>query len=411
MSNKREAFRTAWTLRATLTIGPTGIIIRSPSGPWPLSMTCYPTKDIEPMEVEADNARHIRQNTRKEIKSEDDTLDSCVICLDAISEQAIAIPCRHQSFDFLCLVSWLQERPTCPLCMMGPVLLIDTKTSADNPTGKGDVRSVDYDCQSAQGCKTYVVTTSHLASDTTPPRSQAQLPGRNRGRRPDPARRHRRPQRPEIAPTADVALLRRRQVYREQLYSLHVGTNRVSRFQDLTPQRFVQDDQLISRARKWIRRELQVFQFLNPGTSCEEGTSRKASNAEFLLEYIVAILKTVDIKGSGGQAEEMLQEFLGRDNTRLFLHELRAWLRSPYIALEAWDRNVQYSEPMRSIKTQDRAPEVAEDSEFTREEARRDYPDIPKRDYTLFQGDYYRPSDAGFRSSPKRRRCGQNTPG
>ena len=44
-------------------------------------------------------------------------IDICVICLDTVSERAIAAPCRHHSFDFLCLVSWLQERPTCPLCL------------------------------------------------------------------------------------------------------------------------------------------------------------------------------------------------------------------------------------------------------------------------------------------------------
>lgn len=114
----------------------------------------------------------------------------------------------------------------------------------------------------------------------------------------------------------------------------------------MTPQLFVRDEELVSRARKWIRRELQVFQFLSPDGDEEEGITRKANNAEFLLEYIIAILKSVDIKGSGGQAEDMLQEFLGRDNTRLFLHELRAWLRSPYISLEDWDRNVQYNEAL-----------------------------------------------------------------
>jgi hypothetical protein len=51
-----------------------------------------------------------------------------------------------------------------------------------------------------------------------------------------------------------------------------------------------------------MRRELQVFEFLNPERSNETG-DRRANNAEFLLEYIVAILKTVDIQGSGGQAE------------------------------------------------------------------------------------------------------------
>ena len=42
----------------------------------------------------------------------------------------------------------------------------------------------------------------------------------------------------------------------------------------------------------------------------------------------------------------MLQEFLGRDNARLFLHELGAWLRSPYTKLEDWDRHVQYREAL-----------------------------------------------------------------
>ncbi|MCJ1246633.1 hypothetical protein MMC30_003842 [Trapelia coarctata] len=112
---------------------------------------------------------------------------------------------------------------------------------------------------------------------------------------------------------------------------------------------FARTPDLVSKARKWIRRELQVFGFLNPSSGTEGGEeggatpTRRANNAEFLLEYIIAILKTVDIKGSGGQAEDMLQEFLGRENTRLFLHELRAWLRSPHLSLEAWDRNVQYN--------------------------------------------------------------------
>lgn len=153
-------------------------------------------------------------------------------------------------------------------------------------------------------------------------------------------------------------MLRRRHIYHNKLYSLHVGSNRLSRFQDLTPGQFNQDNELITRARKWIRRELQVFEFLNPDAEGAEGLARGIGNTEFLLEYIIAILKTVDIKGSGGQAEDMLHEFLGRENTRLFLHELRAWLRSPYTSLEDWDRHVQYSgAPVatRNWKSQDAA--------------------------------------------------------
>ena len=139
----------------------------------------------------------------------------------------------------------------------------------------------------------------------------------------------------------DTALLRRKEVYSLRLYSSHVGSNRLSRFRDITPQLFIQDQELVSRAKKWIRREIQVFRFLKTDVVGDAGFARRANSAEFLLEYIIAILKTVDIKGT--QSEDMLQEFLGRDNTRLFLHELKAWLRSPYTTVEDWDRHVQYN--------------------------------------------------------------------
>lgn len=250
----------------------------------------------------------------------------CVICLDSVSEQAVASPCGHLCFDFLCLMSWLQESPTCPLC-------------------KAKVDNVQYERRAPEDFKVYNVpqepaVTSALAAQNS------------RHSRPHSNWRARRP-RPLPSPSPDAALLQRRQIYLLQLYSLHVGSNRLSRFRNLTLDLFCRDEELISRARKWIRRELQVFEFLNSGTPRGEGITGKANNAEFLLEYIIAILKTVDINGSGGQAEDMLQEFLGRDNARLFLHELKAWLRSPYLLLEDWDRHVQYGGPQ--IKLSERA--------------------------------------------------------
>ena len=210
--------------------------------------------------------------------------------------------------------------------------------------GKTEVRTVEYDWKSPEDFKVYNVqpsaqkaSTSGSSDSIRPQNGRLDFRGQ-----PRPSWRDRRP-RPQPAVSPDAALLRRRNVYRNHLYSLHVGSNRLSRFRDLTPQLFCRDEELNSRARKWIRRELQVFDFLSPDGSKEEGVNRRANNAEFLLEYIIAILKTVDIKGSGGQAEDMLQEFIGRDNTRLFIHEMRAWLRSPYNSLEDWDRHVQYS--------------------------------------------------------------------
>jgi hypothetical protein len=103
--------------------------------------------------------------------------------------------------------------------------------------------------------------------------------------------------------------------------------------------------ELQSKARTWIRRELRVFTFLH--TDLDNGLSASAttsSNAEFLLSYIVAILKKVDFKASNGHAEDLLTEYLGRDNARLFLHELCAWMRSPFTKVADWDRQVQYEE-------------------------------------------------------------------
>lgn len=250
--------------------------------------------------------------------------DACVICLEPISERAVASPCGHENFDFLCLVSWLQERSSCPLC-------------------KCNVRSVEY---GHQACGEYdVYNVPHIGplpagAATRAPRNSLI---RSRTQPQYPAWRVQRSSQQRQPISADAALLRRKEVYRKNLYSSHVGSNRLSKYKDLTPGAIASDEEHVSRARKWIRRELKVFEFLNPGEREECGSSKRANNAEFLLEYIVAILKTVDIKGASGQAEDMLQEFLGRDTTRLFLHELGAWLRSPYDSLENWDRHVQYN--------------------------------------------------------------------
>ncbi len=200
------------------------------------------------------------------------------------------------------------------------------------------MRSVEYDWKSSKDFKVYrVISNTRGKTSSVIPSTPSPIDNGHNQRQRISSWRQRRPRiQPPVNP--DAALLRRKEIYNLQLYSLHVGSNRLSRFRDLTPQLFARDTELISRAKKWIRRELQVFQFLNPDG--EEGPTRRANNAEFLLEYIVAILKTVDVKGS--QAEDMLQDFLGRDNTRLFLHELKAWLRSPYMTLEDWDRHVQY---------------------------------------------------------------------
>jgi hypothetical protein len=105
------------------------------------------------------------------------------------------------------------------------------------------------------------------------------------------------------------------------------------------------DSDLQSRARTFVRRELRVFSFLHTdpaGSTVQAATT--SSNAEFLLSYIVSIVKMVDMKASNGHAVNLLAEFLGREPATLFLHELDAWLRSPFSRLKDWDEEVQYDD-------------------------------------------------------------------
>ncbi|KAL5354317.1 hypothetical protein ACLOAV_000405 [Pseudogymnoascus australis] len=201
--------------------------------------------------------------------------ECCVICLDHITEKAQAAPCRHSSFDFICLASWLQERSSCPLCNADVAAIHYAFTADDDTT-----------------YKVYVVPSTKLPPSSIP---QPQHSAPHRPPRPRRQYTHT----PDPAP--DDALARRRAVYAQNLYSLHVGTNRISRFRDFTPQSLSASPELQSRARTWIRRELRVFAFLQP-TDDEGGARRRgADNAEFLLEYIMAVLKTVDVQGAGGR--------------------------------------------------------------------------------------------------------------
>ncbi|CBX98425.1 hypothetical protein IAQ61_010517 [Plenodomus lingam] len=260
--------------------------------------------------------------------SKDESEDTCVICLSSVTERAITVPCNHYTFDFVCLVSWLQERSTCPLC-------------------KTQITAVQYDWQSPTDYKSYTILRTHVPTSTpsTANTSRASLfapyglPGRLRG-----AHRSYSP------PVEDVALRRRRTVYQQKLHSLHVGSNPYSGYRDLTPHMIANSPDLQSRARAWIRRELRVFTFLYTDTEAvSSGGATTSGNAEFLLSYIVSILKMVDLRASNGHAETLLSEFLGRENATLFLHELNSWLRSPYKKVEEWDKEVQYRHNLESI--------------------------------------------------------------
>lgn len=277
--------------------------------------------------------------------------DSCIFCLETVSGPCELIPCGHRNFDFTCIMPWLfKHSPTCPLCKV-PVTSV-----LHGPRGTEFRREFKID-------KTQPLRQSFQPQE--PPPRVVQRPGRLRN---------------------TLNLEHRRRVYREGLFAMHVGSNRWSRYRELTAKLFNEDPHLVSRARMFLRRELQVFDFLSredpqlapasqhamppPGerlapnqrwpssvnnsvsANASTGSMRKTYNREFLIEYIVCMLKSVDIMGNTAAAHDMLSDFLGREHSRQFLHELRAWLRSPYETLEEWDANVQYRPVTGSRRTE-----------------------------------------------------------
>ncbi|GAB7361296.1 hypothetical protein MBLNU230_g1355t1 [Neophaeotheca triangularis] len=273
------------------------------------------------------NPRHERNHvTRREEKAAARE-DTCSICLENISERAIAYPCNHVTFDFLCLVSWLQEQEFCPLC-------------------KSKVLQVQYDWRSPDDYKTYHVPSrrpraSRNSHNTTRPF--------HRPSRPPPA--------PNSSPLtlSDPALERRRHVYRHRLHALYTGANSLSGYRDFTPSTIIRSPEHQSRARAFLRRELRVFSFLD--------ASRRGSR-EFLVEFVLGILRTQDLRGSENTAEDMLKDHLGRENARLLLHELETWLRSPFARLEEWDGGVQYMDGRGVFLLKDSTADRAKQSEL-----------------------------------------------
>lgn len=260
----------------------------------------------------------------------------CVICLDRISDSATTLPCRHDHFHFACLGKWLQHQQRCPLC-------------------KEQVRAVRFK-ESGEGSKLFdlpqLETVLPRQSLSSLRNEHDSLRGRSSG-----SRQGRSPQSPASKRhiKEEPALTRRRYIYAYNLYSLHVGSNRHSRYLpsgSITPDLFSHSNQHISRAKAFTRRELKVFDFLDPPppTLASRNSSdaetqrplRRVTNREFLLEYIIAILQAIPLKGSEGQAERFVADYLGTGHAKLFLHELESWLRSPFERLEQWDAAVQY---------------------------------------------------------------------
>ncbi|KAK6509306.1 hypothetical protein TWF481_004062 [Arthrobotrys musiformis] len=236
------------------------------------------------------------------------SLESCCICLASVTSatRAVATPCLHACFDFSCLVTWLEgAQSTCPVC-------------------KQRVEIVKYNFDpNGTGFQKYKVKSSGSSNST-----KTAAP-RNLHRRAEIRRLNNHTSSVSLEGLADD-IPRRRFVYKHRLRSFYIGSNSSSRFKTYSPAIFRTSPTLVSKAKSFIRRELEVFDWT-------EG------NREWLVEYIVGILKTVRLKHASGKAEDLVEEFLGSEFAGVFLHELDAFLRSPFERVRDWDRWAKYT--------------------------------------------------------------------
>lgn len=266
-----------------------------------------------------DNLRGMTSGTKPATSTTEDNLDEsqiCVICLDAVVQPGTARPCQHDQFHFSCLGSWLRTSKICPLC-------------------KQDVAAISF-----KSAGRHVDVVLARPSSTALDRHRTARPQSHQSERQSSVNT------PRIADDSDgrscPTLAVRRRVYENNMRCTYVGSNAITGYRSITARTVAQDPQLVSKAKRWLRRELQVFDFLCPCVPWSPSSSDRTINAEYLLEYIVSLLKSIDIKDSGGQAESLLAEHIGRRHAQVFLHELESWLRSPYDSLGDWDDNVQY---------------------------------------------------------------------
>lgn len=134
-----------------------------------------------------------------------------------------------------------------------------------------------------------------------------------------------------------------------------MGANRISGFQQITPETFRIFPQRLERLVPWIRRELQAITTLSsvpqeaPGSSSATHSTHSSneetdSGLEIIREYVIAVCKRYDLQTDQGQ--DLIRDFL-HDHTEHFVHELMGFARSPF-SMEAYDRAAQYNSPSTS---------------------------------------------------------------
>ncbi|KAM3499282.1 hypothetical protein MY10362_007454 [Beauveria mimosiformis] len=281
------------------------------------------------------NLRDLGAATPPPTHNSDDSEDCCVICLEDVSEPCELAPCGHCNFDVGCIGSWLAVSRRCPLCKA----LVDRIIRGPRGLPGRPVHEIR--------CPAEILAASLWPRSTSSPDSSSSR--RRRRPRYTPAdfaaagAAYARLMRPAPAPTptptpttTSTDIQHRREVYLQGLFSLHVDSDPILGYRDVTAALFRREPQLTTRARAFLQRELRVFDYV------------PAERTAFLIDQVVTVLGNSGITGdtwdneAAGALQTLLAADLGRSAARLLLHELRAWLRSPYASLRDWDMVVRY---------------------------------------------------------------------
>ncbi|KAI8915953.1 hypothetical protein EDD86DRAFT_197281 [Gorgonomyces haynaldii] len=198
----------------------------------------------------------------------------CPICLGSFRNKTFLEPCLH-NFCFECILKWSKVSKNCPLC------------------------------------KRHFVSGVHTLKDDDYKRYYFEQKPKPWGRRPE-------------SPTLDESLRERQRVYSFGLRCRHRGTNRYSKFRDLSPQYLREHQQKLRTLVPWIRRELLAI--------------LRIPDVTIIIDFVLQVMQQHDLQSD--EAIQLLEEYL-EDDAEHFVHELVNFARSE-LSMEHYDRQVQY---------------------------------------------------------------------
>ncbi|KAK3844057.1 MAG: hypothetical protein J3R72DRAFT_489190 [Linnemannia gamsii] len=292
---------------------------------------------------------------------------SCTICLNTYEDRAVLESCHHE-FCFSCILQWSTLSHTCPLC-------IRPFTSCMHEIKNNEEYAI-HQFEPLPRARSSSGSTAAGNTSALPHGIIRRLYGPPQWRR---RTRDRPPPRiiPDSADELSVsdrqqaALENRRNVYRNNLFVRHMGANKISGFQQTTPESFSIFPHRLDRLVPWIRRELQAITTLSSSSASQsalssDGNTVHSANShdetdpglEIIREYIIAVCKRYDLQTDQGQ--DLIRDFL-YDHTEHFVHELMAFARSPF-SIEAYDRVAQYG-PHSSSSSTSTSATVAEEGD------------------------------------------------